>query len=366
MDLLWTILMFALGIGLLVKGADWLVDASARIAKQFGVSNFVIGLTIVAMGTSLPELGAGFAGSYYGLSGLVLGNIIGSNIANLALVLGLAGLFVPIGLRRDIYKRDGLILMSSTAIFYLFCLDLELTAVEGAVLLLLFLMYLLPMFFTKRRYRKEFHFRRYLGDYADSSKRQRFERLPSFERHIRRLFVDEWKKMATASANFFEALKRAFIKEKAALVFFFKQIAILFVGAACIFFGANFVVNAAMNLPVSEVVTGLVFVAIGTSLPELSVTISSLKKGIPEIMIGNLIGSNISNILLVAGISSIVNPLAVPISLIRVDFVFMLLIGWLFLVFLRNDRKITRMESTTMLLLYAAFIATTLGVSLGV
>ena len=89
MDLVWTGLMFALGIGLLVKGSDWMVDSAVRIAKQFGVSNFVIGLTIVAIGTSLPELGSTATASYFQISELVIGNIIGSNIANIALIIGI-------------------------------------------------------------------------------------------------------------------------------------------------------------------------------------------------------------------------------------------------------------------------------------
>ena len=372
MDLVWTVLTFCFGVGLLVKGSDWLVDASARIAKQFGVSNFVIGLTVVALGTSLPEFGAVLTASILGNNGLIMGGIVGSNIANLALIMGLAGLFVPIGLKRNIYNRDGLVMLSSTAVFYLFCLDGILSRWEGFLFVVFFVFYLVPLVYTRKKFKKELHYRKYLQEYAGIKKKQSFENVPvvvrGFWRELHKHFVQKLVSV-TSDLNRLAKRTKASIErnwkrirtKKAALAYLSKQLAIMGIGAVCIFFGANFLVTSAFSLPVNQVVVGLVFVAIGTSLPELSVTISSLRKGLPEIMIGNLIGSNIANVLWVGGISALIRPVSVPISVLTMDFVFLLLIVWLFLVFLRNDRKITKIESITLLLLYFAFVATAFG-----
>ena len=377
MDLLWTALMFCLGIGLLVKGADWLVDAAARIAKQFGISSFIIGLTIVALGTSLPELATAVMASLYRNSGIVLGDIVGSNIANLALIIGLAGLFVPIALKKDIYNRDGTILLFATLLFYVFCLDGVLTAVEGGIFLILFFAYFGYFIATKQRYKRELHFKSYLRQYADLKEREKFDGVPEITKSVKGMLHDHLLQKAVSISKDFSRLlsrakasiertKRKIASRKAALLYFSKQLTTIFIGIACISFGANFVVTSAMQLPISQLVIGLVFIAIGTSLPELAVTISSLRKSLPQIMIGTLIGSNISNILWVGGISALINPVIVPVSVIGIDFIFLILITWLFLVFLRNDQKITRIESITMLLLYIAFIAMAFGVRLGI
>jgi cation:H+ antiporter len=376
MVLIWDIFLFALGIGLLVKGADWLVDAAARVAKQFGVSSFIIGVTIVALGTSLPELGAAAMGSFHGNSGLVLGDIIGSNIANLALVLGLAGLFVPIGLKRNLYRRDGMLMLFSTVLFYFLCLDGIFTAWEGGLFLFMFIAYLLYFLAAKQKYKGELHFRRYLSEYADVKKKQKFEKVPPITKSVKKALHQHLIEKAAALAQDFDRLwrrtreafdrNRKFVKRKrVAFAFFLKQLALLSIGVICIFVGAEFVVSSAMRFPVNQVIVGMVFVAIGTSLPELLVTISTLRKGLPQIMIGNLVGSNIANLLWVGGISALINPIAIPESAIRIDFVFLIWTTWMFLVFLRNDRKISRIESLTLVCLYLLLLATTFGLRLG-
>ena len=154
MDLVLAILAFCLGVGLLVKGADWLVDAATRIARHFGVSNFLIGLTVIAFGTTLPEFGASVMASFYGDSDLALGNIIGSNIANIALILGLAGLFVPIALKKELYNKEGAVLIFSAILLYLLCLGGTIGRIEGGFLILLFFAYL---FFIIRAKKKQAH-----------------------------------------------------------------------------------------------------------------------------------------------------------------------------------------------------------------
>ncbi len=368
--------MFCFGIGLLVKGSDWLVDSAARIAKQFGLSNFIIGLTIVAIGTSLPELATAVISSLYGDSNLIIGTIIGSNIANLALVVGLAAIMVPIALKKDIYRRDGTMMLIVTLLFYLFCLDGILTPLEGGFFLFIFISYIFYFIATKRRFKKEFHFKNYLEEYSDVKGKEKFSTVPEITKSVKKAFHQHlFEKMKSFFKNFSDmarkirnSIKRNWkkaVEKKAAFFYLFKQVGIVLIGAACIFFGANLVITSALQLPLSQLAIGAVFVAIGTSLPELAVTISSLRKGLPQIMIGNLIGSNIANILLVGGFAAVINPLIVPISKVQLSFVFLLLITWLFLVFLRNDSKITRIEAITLLLLYIAFVASSFGLRLG-
>lgn len=377
MDLLWTAIMFCFGIGLLVKGSDWLVDSAARIAKQFGFSNFIIGLTIVAIGTSLPELATVITASLYGDSDLIIGTIIGSNIANLALVVGLAAIVVPIALKKDIYRRDGTIMLMVTLLFYFFCLDGILTPLEGGFFLFIFISYIFYFIATKRRYKKEFHFKNYLEEYSDVKGKKKFDTIPEITKSVKKAFhqhlfdkINSFAKDFSSSVrkiqNSFKRNWKKAVEKKAAYFYLFKQIGIILIGAACIFFGANLVITSALELPLSQLAIGSVFVAIGTSLPELAITISSLRKGLPQIMIGNLVGSNIANILLVGGFAAIINPIIIPINKIQLGFVFLLLITWLFLVFLRNDSKITRIEAVTLLLLYIAFVASSFGLRLGV
>jgi len=377
MDLIWNVAMFVLGIGLLVKGSDWLVDASVRMAKQFGVSNFIIGLTIVAFGTSLPELGTEITASFFGNSELILGDIIGSNVANLALVLGLAGLFVPIVVKKDIYLRDGAVMLFATLLFYFFSLDGIITSIEGGIFLFLFFTYIHHLVATKVPFKRDLKFRTYLSEYSDVKKKDIFEEVPAIRKNVKKALHDHLiERIVFALRHFTNFLKKADVyvekglkklaRKKVALKFFGKQLLMFFVGVVCVFFGANFVVTNAMAFPFSQLSIGLVIVAIGTSLPELSVTISSLRKGLPEIMIGNLIGSNIANILWVGGIAAIISPIIVPVSEIALDFILLILITWMFLVFLRNDYKITSIESLTMLILYMLFVAIAFGLRLGI
>ncbi len=357
-SLLWNALLFLLGLALLVKGADWLVDSAARIAKQFGVSEFTIGLTIVALGTTVPELGASVFASLLGDTGLAVGNIVGSCIANIALILGLAGIATTIAIGKEIYNRDGFVMLSATLLFYFFCLNGILSRVEGALFLFFFSAYLIYFLATKKPFRREFHFKQYLREYADLKGKERFEKAPSLLAGVRYgISTELLNKLFYTTRRFFTDVSDAIVAEIRTIRFFFKQIFFAALGVACIFFGANFLVNAAMGFPINQVLIGLVFVAIGTSLPELAVAVSSLRKGLPAIMIGNLIGANISNILWVGGAAALARPLQIPTATLAADFVFLLLITWLFLVFLRNDFKITRIESFTLFLVYILFLA---------
>ena len=366
-DLVLSILLFGVGLGLLVKGADWLVDSAARIAKQLGVSEFVIGLTIVAIGTSIPELGATTTAMFFGNTELAIGDIIGSNIVNIALILGLAGVFTKISVSKEIYNREGFVLLAVTILFYLFCLNGILSRFEGMIFLILFSAYILYFVATKKPYKRQFHFKQYLREYADLKGRERFEKAPSLVANVEHgLSTEVLAQAFFAVRRIVTNVNEALVQEVKAARFFFKQIVFALLGVAAIFVGAQLLVFGAMALPVNQVVVGLVFVAIGTSLPELAVTITSLRRGLPAIMIGNLIGSNISNILLVSGIATLISPLEIPAAVIGFDLIFLLLVTWLFLVFMRNDYKITKIEAFSMLIMYFIFLGLLLVMHTGV
>ncbi|MBN2067526.1 MAG: sodium:calcium antiporter, partial [Candidatus Diapherotrites archaeon] len=298
---------------------------------------------------------------------LAIGNVIGSNIANIALILGLAGLFsAPIAIGREIYSRDGFIMLAGTLLFFIFSLNGLISRLEAGVFLFLFLAYLHYFFATKKTYKREFRFKQYLREYADLRGKERFEKAPTLFSSsgigiagglLKSLFFD----IRSVITSVQEAVQFEVLSVK----FFAKQVVFALVGAFCVFLGANFLVRSASLLPFDQVVVGLVFVAIGTSLPELAVTISSLKKGLPAVMIGNIIGSNISNVFLVGGLSALASPLVFPISEIIVNFVFLLLVSWLFLVFLKNNYRIERIEAFTLLLIYCFFLVTTFKITVG-
>jgi len=357
--MLFEVILFVLGLAILVKGADFVVDSAARIAKQFGVSDFMIGLTIVAVGTSLPELAASVTAAYYNDTALAVGNVIGSNIANIGLILGLSGLFAIIKINKDIHSRDGFIMLFAVLAFYAFSLNGVISRWEGGFLLWLFIVYILFFLTMKRKFKREFHFRQYLSEFIDLRKNHHLNEFNdtmyagldyyAYKEILKGVFY-ELRRLLTLTSD-------AFAEQSSVIKYFLKQLVFLSIGIVAVLFGADLVVKSSMAFPIPAVVIGLIFVSIGTSLPELAIALSAIKKKYQNIMIGNVIGSNIANILLVGALSAITRPLLIPAETITLYFPFLLGFTWLFLVFSRNDYKINKIEALTFLLLYLAFIA---------
>ena len=269
----------ALGIFCLVKFCDMFVDASGAIAKKLKVSPLIIGLTVVAMGTSLPELAVSVSDSISniggGFSNVAIGNVVGSNICNVLLVLGFSVVFTPIVVRKSVCRRELPILLGVTAITVLFvCLfgldgDLAITRWEGIILAALIIAYIVYLILIAKRHPED----------LDE--------------------VEDVKDMA-----------------------WWKAILFVVLGAAGIILGGQLVVFGAKglalegaralkveNLDMAESLVGLTIVAVGTSLPELVTSTIAAKKGQNELALGNVIGSNIFNMLFVLGISATINPL---------------------------------------------------------
>lgn len=306
---LFELLALIIFLVILVKSSDYFVDYSSRIAKKLGISDFVIGLTLVALGTSLPELMSSIYASYIGNSDLVVGNIAGSNFANIGLILGIGGIIYMITIDKKMFKKEGMIMLFSTLLFLAFLYtNNEMNRTEGIILLILFILYTLYA----------------LGISINKIKR------------IGKTLINPKK-----------------LKNQGRII---KDFIIVLISAIGIFFGAKYTVTNAIkianSLHIPEYIIAFTIIALGTSLPELSVTISSARKGLGNILMGNVIGSNIANILLVGGVSSIINPLrltAIP-TLIAT-----LLITLLLVLFMKN-LKINRKKGIFFLISYVLFI----------
>lgn len=276
------IVFLTIGVVLLVKGADFFVASASSIAKKFKISSLVIGLTVVSFGTSAPELAVSLTSSLKGASGLALGNVVGSNIANLLLVLGLSSVIAPIAVKKSVTKREFPFLLCATILLIIFSFDNLLSGYTGVTNLLsrgealIFICGIAAFCYISIVLAKK--------DAINFSEDQTSE--------------DEIVEMPMA-----------------------KTIILLLIGLVGIIVGAEFVTTPAktlateigVSLGVNEALmtnlVGLTVVAIGTSLPELVTSVMAAKKGENDIALGNVVGSNIFNILFICGTSGVVTPL---------------------------------------------------------
>ncbi len=263
-----SILLIVVGFVLLIKGADLLVDGSSSIAKKFNIPEIIIGLTIVSIGTSMPELFVSTASAIKGSSDMALGNIIGSNICNLLLILGLSAMIRPVKFQRETRLIEIPICLAITIIFAIFCnTNGQISRIEAAILIVLFIMFIIYTIFMGKK-----------GKAFD--KDEVVEETKSDEKQLSIL----------------------------------KSIIYVILGVIGLKIGGDLTVDNATIIArmfnVSEKVISLTILAVGTSLPELVTSVMAAKKGNSDIAIGNIIGSNIFNILLIIGLSAMIFPLA--------------------------------------------------------
>ena len=259
MSLILAVLLLILGFILLTKGADYFIDNSASFAEEKGISPHVVGVTIVAFGTSLPELLVSIISTLQGYNDLALGNIVGSNISNIGLVLAVSTFIFYYVLKTDISpdddaNNDSYVMLLAVLLLYFFATDKSISQTEGAVFFSLYIIYIFWLY------------KRTKGDEVSSD------------------------------------------ESKTSYIF-------LIGGLIALLIGAQLTVDSAVEIAVAigipEIVIGLSVVAVGTSLPELAGTISAARMGHKEIAVGNVIGSNIANIFLVMGVLSLINPIEV-------------------------------------------------------
>ncbi len=257
-QMLLQVIFLALGFFMLVKGADWFVDGSSAIATKFKIPQLVIGLTIVAMGTSAPEAAVSITAAAKGNAGITVGNIVGSNILNILVILGTCALITPLTVAKSTIKVEIPFMIAITALLLITGLDGTVNWLEGILLLFFFIAYLTYLFFMAKKDR---------------------DNQPE----------EEVKSMSVTKALLFTAI-----------------------GLALIVWGSDLTVDSACAiakaLGLSERFIGLTIVALGTSLPELFTSVSAARKGNADIAIGNIVGSNIFNILFVVGLSSVIIP----------------------------------------------------------
>lgn len=310
MDYIIPFLLLVFGFVLLVKGADLFVDGASSIAKFFKVSSLVIGLTVVAFGTSLPEAAVSISASIAGVDDVSLGNIVGSNIFNILFILGLSAVIVPQVVHGDLLSRDFLFSILSAVIlipfYYFIGINHVVTRLEGIFLLILFALFLFAVFKNSKQ--------------------------------VELLEVED-------------------IKPKYPIN---KALIITLLGLIGIVAGGVLVTNAArdiaLKLGMSEWLVGLTIVSIGTSLPELVTSVVAAFKKESEIAIGNVVGSNIFNILFILGFSATISPINVNVTALF-DVVFLLVISVVTYIFALSSRKISRFEGLFMFLAYLGYMA---------
>lgn len=302
MEFIIQILLLALGFAMLVKGADWFVDGASGIAERFKIPQLVIGLTIVAMGTSAPEAAVSITAAVQGSADITIGNIVGSNIMNVLVILGLAAAIVPIAVGKSTIRIEIPFLIVITALLALLGLDGVISLVDGIILMVFFLIYMAYLLYMAKHNPEE----------------------PEEGKHLKL-----WQALLATV-----------------------------VGLALIVFGSDFAVDAASEiariLGLSERFIGLTIVALGTSLPELFTSVTAARKGNADIAIGNIIGSNVFNILFVVGLSSLIIPVPFASSFL-VDFAVAGAAVLFLLLACFRKRKLTRWHGIVMLLGYAAY-----------
>lgn len=302
MEIVLSLFILLAGFVLLVKGADWFVEGAAGIAGRFGIPQLVIGLTIVAMGTSLPEAAVSITSALSGAAGITVGNVVGSNILNILLILGITSLILPIPVQRSTVRIEIPLMIAVTIVFLLSGLDHQIRRWEGLLYWLIFLGYLAYLFRIAKKYEE---------------KEEPVARLPLW-----------------------------------------LQLLMLTGGGAVIIAGSNLAVRGATEiarfLGVSERFIGLTVVALGTSLPELVTSVIAARKGNADIAIGNIVGSNIFNILFVAGTSAIIIPVLFQ-PAFAADSVVAIAAAVLLWLCVLKDHKLTRSGGILMLLSYAAY-----------
>lgn len=302
-SMLINIVLLVMGLVVVLKGADWLTDGAVNIASRFGVSQMVIGLTIVAMGTSMPELCVSMVSALKGTPDLAVGNVVGSNTLNTLLIVGCSALVAPIMVKRSSVRRDIPFAVLASLLMLIFCLDGGIDRLDAALLFILFAVFM----FVTVKYSK-----------------------------------NEGTEAKTTAAPL----------GKAALL--------LVVGLVCLILGSNlFVDNAsfiASTLGVSDAVIGLTIVAGGTSLPELATSMVSAKKGNSDITIGNVIGSNVFNILMIIGVTGLVKPMHIK-GITSLDLIVMLASILLLWFFCRTTYKVKRWEGAVLAISYIAYLA---------
>lgn len=347
------IVLLVLGVIIVLKGADWLTDGAVNIATRFGVSQMVIGLTIVAMGTSMPEFCVSMVSALKGTPDLAVGNVVGSNTLNTLLIVGCSALVAPIMVKRSSVKRDIPFAVVASLLMLLFCLDGAIGRVDAAVLFAGFCLFM----FVTLKYAKTTE--EHAATVATSGEAMATAAAASTSVSEAPTSQTSAPEASVSQTSAPEAPTSQSSASEASVASMLKAIVMLVVGLLCLIAGSNmFVDNAsfvASSLGVSDAVIGLTIVAGGTSLPELATSMVSAKKGNSDIAIGNVIGSNVFNILMIIGITGLVKPMHIA-GITTLDLIMMLASMLLMWFFCRTTYKVKRWEGAVLTIVYLAYL----------
>ncbi len=309
-----TYLMLSAGLVLLTLGGDTLVRGASTAAKSLGVSPLLIGLTLVGFGTSTPEMVTSLTAAMAGSPGIAVGNVVGSNTANILLILGLTALIAPIAVDRSAFRRDGWMLVIAAAVCAAAVLASRIDLIWGIAMSALLIAYLVVAWRGERS--------------TANTERDKYEHIAE------------------------DAPK----SEGGLLV----GLGLAALGMALTVGGANLLVNNAIVIAsqfgVSDAVIGVTVVAVGTSLPEMVTSVVAAVRRHADVALGNVIGSNIFNVLFILGVTAMVQPIQVPAEIARLDIWVMLAATALLVLFVRTGMKIVRWEGVALLAAYAVYI----------
>ena len=299
------ILLLILGIVLLVKGADYFVRGASDVAYYFKISPFIVGLTIVAFGTSAPEAAVSITAALRDQSALAYGNIVGSSMANLLLVLGVSAVLTPIVIKERMIKKEfpfALLVVALTLLFAFIGRE-YINRIEGAILLGVFVVF--------------------IGMLIKSTKQILYDKSPKTVNHI------------------------------------YGSIGVFLLGLTAVMGGGHvttvYASNIALTLGMSERLVGLSIVAIGTSLPELATIVASYIKKESDIALGNIIGSNIFNLAFILGVSAMISPIALVASM-RIDLIVLFMVTLLVFWFSVTGKVLSKVEGSLLVLIYAVYL----------
>ena len=300
-----SIIMLLAGFYMLISGADYFVEGSCSLAKKLKIPSLIVRLTLVAMGTSAPELAVSISAAVSGSNSLAISNVIGSNIFNLLMVLGVCSAIKPIDTNDSVAKRDYPISIGAMALFVIFILDGTMSRIEAAVLIIALIAYIILSI-----------------------------------------------KLAGKGSGDEEETKTEFSPLKCALG--------IVGGVAGIVLGGNLVVDNAQSIALaagmSETLAGLTICAMGTSLPELVTSITAAKKGENDMAVGNVVGSNIFNVLCILGVSGVITPIAAEGSAV-IDGIILIVMSLIAYIWYLTGKKMSRTEGVVLVLIYAAYMA---------
>lgn len=308
MDILLQFLLLVVGFVMLMKGADWFVDGASKIADKFGIPHLVIGLTIVAFGTSAPEAAVSISAALKGSVDLAISNVLGSNIMNVLLILGLASIIYPLAVKPSSMKIDIPFVFGISILLLVFgVLDGQIGRVEGLIfwaLLIIDIVYMIKMAMSGK------------GEAEEIEEADENDTIP-------------------------------------------KLLALILIGGVMIVWGSDITVNAATAIAqkfgMSERLIGLTIVAFGTSLPELVTSCVAASKKETDIAVGNIVGSNLFNILFVLGSTAVITPIAYESAFIFDNVIAILVMAVLWVLACNKEKKVNRTGGIIMLVMYAAY-----------